>query len=75
SSTGAHATTGRIGERYVQLGAENGSLGFPIGDETVDRDSPFKRFGMPPGGRQEFEGGTLSYDARTGTVVMTPRSA
>lgn len=74
SSTGAHATTGRIAERYAQLGAENGSLGFPIGDEVVVRDSPYKRFGMPPGGRQEFEGGTLSYDARTGVVVMTPRT-
>ena len=74
ASTGAHATTGAIGERYAQLGAEGGTLGFPIGDQTVDRDSPFKRFGLPPGGRQEFEGGTLSHERRTGVVVMTPRA-
>lgn len=73
STTGAHAVTGRIAERYVQLGAESGSLGFPVQDEQVDRDSPFKRFGLPPGVRQEFEGGTLSYDGRSGVVVMTPR--
>ena len=75
ASTGAHATTGPIAERYVQLGAENGALGFPTGDEQVDRESPFKRFGLPPDRRQEFEGGTLSYDPRTGVVVMTPRTA
>ncbi len=74
SSTGAHATTGAIGERYAQLGAENGVLGFPVADEVAERESPFKRFGLPPDRRQEFEGGTLSYDQRTGVVVMTPRA-
>lgn len=74
AATGAHATTGRIAERYTELGAETGPLGFPVGDQVVERDSPFKRFGMPPGARQDFEGGTLSYDSRTGVVVMTPRA-
>ena len=72
AQTGARAVTGAILERYLQLGAESGSLGYPVADEEVDRNSPFKRIGMPPGRRQRFERGVLSYDPRTGVVVVTP---
>lgn len=74
ADTGAHAVTGRIADRYVQLGAEAGPLGFPVDDETIDRTSPFKRLGQPPDRRQEFEGGVLRQDGRTGVVVMVPSS-
>lgn len=72
SGTGAHVVRGAILERYVQMGAEGGSLGYPTTDELVQRDSPFKRLGLPPRTRQEFEGGALSYDERTGVVVLEP---
>ncbi len=72
-STGARAVTGALHERYEQLGAEAGSLGYPVADEVVARDSPFKRLGMPPGRRQEFERGTLTSDGRTGVVLVLPR--
>jgi hypothetical protein len=71
-TTGAHALTGPILERYLQLGAETGTLGYPTSDEQIERDSPFKRFGLPPRRRVEFERGVLSYDERTGVVVVEP---
>ena len=72
AATGARVVSGKILERYLQLGAESGSLGYPIGDEQLDRGSPFKRIGMPADRRQEFERGTMTYDGVTGLVVVTP---
>jgi hypothetical protein len=72
ATTGAHAVRGEILERYLQFGAEGGP-GYPLQDEQVERSSPYKRFGLPPGRRQEFERATMSYDGRTGVVVVTPR--
>lgn len=74
ATTGAHAVEGAILERYLQLGAESGTLGYPVADVQVDRESPFKRLGMPPGRRQEFEHGTLTHDPRTDVVLVTPRT-
>ena len=70
--TGAHVVTGPILERYLQLCAEAGSLGYPVSDERYLRDSPFKRFGSPPRREVDFERGTLSYDERTGVVLVEP---
>lgn len=72
--TGAHAVTGTFAERYEQLGAERGSLGYPLADAQIERTSPFKRFGMTPGRRQEFEHGTLVQEERTGAIVVVPRT-
>ncbi len=72
ATTGAHAVAGAIHERYVQLGAETGSLGYPIADVQIERESPFKRLGLPPGQRQQFERGTLASEGRTGVVVVIP---
>ena len=74
AATGAHATRGPIAERYVQLGAEAGQLGFPVGEEQVQRDGPFKRPGAPERRRSDFERGSLTYDERLGTVVVGPRA-
>ena len=74
AATGAHATRGRIATRYVQLGAETGSLGFPVSEEEVVRDGTFKRPGEPVRRRSRFERGSLSYDERTGVVVVDPAS-
>ncbi|MCW2680777.1 MAG: hypothetical protein JWM62_2178, partial [Frankiales bacterium] len=70
--TGARAVTGAIHERYVQLGVERGTLGYPTTDERIERDSPFKRFGSPPDRRQDFERGSLVADGRTGVVTVLP---
>jgi len=75
AATGAHATRGRIAARYVQLGAETGSLGFPVSEERVVRDGPFKRPGAPALRRSDFQRGSLSYDERTGVVVVGPSPA
>ena len=72
-ATGAHAVRGQIAERYEQLGAEAGQLGFPVGDEQVERNGPFKRQGLPERRRSEFERGSLTYDERLRTVVVGPR--
>jgi hypothetical protein len=72
--TGAHAVAGAIHERYEQLGAEYGSLGYPVADVRVVRDSPFKRLGSPPGQQQDFERGTLVTEGRTGVVLLVPRT-
>jgi uncharacterized protein with LGFP repeats len=73
ATTGAHAVVGEIHERYEQLGSERGSLGYPVADEQVSRDSTFKRLGTPPTRRQEFERGVLVLDGRTGLVLVIPR--
>lgn len=70
--TGAHSTRGAIWQRYEQLGAEAGALGFPVEEERVVRDGPFKRPGAPERRRQQFQRGALAYDERTGVVVLEP---
>lgn len=57
-ATGARAVQGAIRERWLQLGAEGSSLGFPVGDERA----------VPGGARSEFQGGALVWDATTGQV-------
>ncbi|MCW2613890.1 MAG: hypothetical protein JWN08_884 [Frankiales bacterium] len=75
ADTGAHATRGPIAERYAELGAETGVLGFPVSEERVERDGPFKRPGATERRRSDFQNGSLAYDERTGLVVLLPRSA
>ena len=72
--TGAHSTRGAIAERYEQLGAETGTLGYPVAEEQVEQDGPFKRLGLRRV-RQEFQNGALVQDARTGLVVLEPTGA
>ena len=74
-STGAHATRGPIAVRYAELGAETGVLGFPIAEERVERDSPFKRIGASERRRSEFENGSLVFDGRTRQVTLVPGTA
>ena len=73
SVTGAHATRGPIALEYARRGAEGGGLGFPVSEETVVRDSPYKRVGAPVRRRSEFQKGSLTYDERTGVVTLGPR--
>ena len=73
AATGAHAVLERIAERYEQLGAETGSLGYPVADMQFQRSSPYKRVGSPPDRRQEFENGVITQDGRTGLILVLPR--
>jgi len=58
-STGAHTVQGAIRDSWAAQGWETGSLGYPISDERA-----------VAGGRQsDFEGGSLFWDAGTGTVT------
>jgi hypothetical protein len=74
AQTGAHAVVGRIAERYEQLGAEQGSLGYPVADARIVRATPYKRVGAPPDRRQEFEHGSMTQDGRTGVVLVVPKA-
>ena len=57
-TTGAHSVQGAIRDSWAAQGWETGPLGYPTSDEyTV------------PGGRQsDFQGGSLFWDASTGSV-------
>lgn len=74
AATGAHATRGPIATRYEELGAEGGALGFPVAEEQLERNGPFKRPGAAERRRSDFEQGTLTYDERLGVVVVGPRT-
>lgn len=60
--TGAHAVQGAIRAKWVSLGSERSSLGYPTSDE----------FDIPGGRRSTFEHGRIDYDSATGTVTVYP---
>jgi uncharacterized protein with LGFP repeats len=65
SQTGAHEVRGAIRDRYVELGAEHGDLGYPISNERT----------VTPGVVQtDFQHGSISWTLATGetTVTLTP---
>ena len=57
-STGAHALTGAILERFRRLGGTASRLGFP--------DSDVRAAGRPGSERARFEGGSIYWSPRTG---------
>jgi uncharacterized protein with LGFP repeats len=59
-TTGAHMVTGAIRDRWASMGAENGSLGYPIADPASDGSGTVQR----------FEKGTLKLDPGTGVVTL-----
>ncbi|MCW2608060.1 MAG: hypothetical protein JWO60_2753 [Frankiales bacterium] len=63
AATGAHWTRGPITERYEQLGAEAGALGYPVADEQVP--SPGVRLSV-------FEHGRITHDEATGVTTVEP---
>ena len=71
-TTGVRWIGRAIAERYVDLGGETGPLGYPVSDERIERDSPYKRLGQPPRRSAQFENGRLVHDARTGVVLYEP---
>ncbi|MET9263847.1 AbfB domain-containing protein [Amycolatopsis sp. NPDC004079] len=60
--SGAHIIYGAIKAKWISLGAEKSSLGFPTSDE----------FAIPGGRRSTFEHGRIDFDATTGVVTAYP---
>jgi len=62
-STGAHAVQGAIYADWASLGYERGALGYPTTDE----------YAISGGRRSDFTGGTITWQASTGTTQVTYR--
>jgi hypothetical protein len=76
AATGAHATSGAIARRYVQLGGEAGPLGFPVSAERLEdatTPGPWRRPGAVSVRRSDFQRGSLVLDERTGAVQQLSR--
>ncbi|NIZ91501.1 N-acetylmuramoyl-L-alanine amidase [Kineococcus rubinsiae] len=58
-ASGAHAVRGGIRDKWASLGWENGWLGFPTRDE----------YAVAEGLRTDFQGGTITWNARTGELT------
>lgn len=63
--TGAHEVHGTIRDKYKELGWEGGVLGYPTSDE----------YAIPGGRRNDFEGGSILWDARTNTAWIAEERA
>ncbi len=62
-TTGAHVVQGAVATRWTSLGAENGALGYPVGDPSC---------GLVAGGcAQSFQGGDVYWSAGTGARVVS----
>lgn len=70
--TGAHWMGARIAERYVQLGAETGVLGYPELDEDEPRSRPYQSVQDRGSRTVRFQHGRLTYVARVDAVVFEP---
>ena len=72
--TGAHWLSRRIAEKYVEIGAETSSLGFPVTDEYEERQWPWTSGANPTLRMVTFERGVIAWDVLRGdvTVVSSP---
>jgi hypothetical protein len=61
---GAHAVLGEIRAKWLSLGAEKSTLGYPTSDEVA----------IPGGRRGTFERGRIDYDTATGVATVYPAS-
>jgi uncharacterized protein with LGFP repeats len=60
SRTGAHVVRGAILDRWRQLGAQAGVLGYPTGDDSA----------VPGGFTTEFAGGSIYWSPSTGSRIV-----
>ena len=58
--SGTHVVRGGFRDKWASLGWENGYLGFPTRDE----------YGVSGGLKMDFEGGTMTYSAKTGQITV-----
>jgi hypothetical protein len=63
--TGAHSVSGAIRAKWVSMGLERSTLGYPTSDE----------FDISGGRRSTFEHGRIDYDAATGAVTVFPTTS
>ncbi|MDT7539296.1 MAG: hypothetical protein QOI82_2881 [Actinomycetota bacterium] len=68
--TSAHWMSRAIADKYVELGAETSSLGFPIEDETDAKAWPWKTPANPEVRTVLFEHGSISHEVFTGRVIV-----
>ncbi|MFI5589018.1 AbfB domain-containing protein [Amycolatopsis sp. NPDC051758] len=61
---GAHAVLGEIRAKWLSLGGEKSTLGYPTSDEVA----------IPGGRRSTFERGRIDYDTATGVATVYPAS-
>jgi hypothetical protein len=61
---GAHAVLGEIRAKWLSVGGEKSTLGYPTSDEVV----------IPGGRRSTFERGRIDYDTATGVATVYPAS-
>jgi hypothetical protein len=69
-STGAHWLSRAIAARYVELGAESSTLGFPTQDETDARAWPWKSAANPEIRTVLFEHGSITHEVFSGRVLV-----
>ncbi|MDQ3715317.1 MAG: hypothetical protein M3381_04685, partial [Actinomycetota bacterium] len=60
AASGTHEVRGAIRNRWASLGSERGSLGYPVSDE----------YDVSGGKRSDFQRGSITWDARTGTTTV-----
>jgi hypothetical protein len=70
ATTGAHWMSRAIADKYVELGAEGSTLGFPITDETDAKAWPWKTPANPEIRTVVFEHGSITHEVFTGRVVV-----
>jgi hypothetical protein len=70
AATGAHWMSRRVADKYVELGAEGSSLGFPTADEIIARGWPWKSGANPEVRTVTFEHGTITHEVFTGRVLV-----
>jgi len=60
--TGTQEVHGAILGKWASIGAETGTMGYPTSDE----------YAVPGGRRNNFQNGTITWDAATGATTATP---
>ena len=70
ADTGAHWVSREIATRYVELGAEESALGYPVKDEREERSWPWKSAANPTVRVAVFQRGTISYDVVSDEVTV-----
>jgi len=74
-TAGAHWLSRRIADKYVELGAETSSLGFPVTDEQEDASWPWRSAANPTVRVVAFERGSIVWNVVTDTVTVVAAPA
>ncbi|MCU1673232.1 MAG: hypothetical protein JWN77_1345 [Frankiales bacterium] len=72
-ATGAHWLSRRLAEKYVELGAESSSLGFPTGDEHEEREWPWRSAAARTVRLVTFERGAMTWNGVDDEVTVVSR--